>query len=433
MSRVGYVDRLLGNLPECAAELPLTRGPDGLSSCPPSLVELRRWGKGYSPLDYQQELLTGLVQAQGKAPQLGLLAMPTGSGKTLTCSWIVLNSLLATGDARSGLVVWIAPQRELLQQAAEALQAAWWSGHGPASLDIRIVDRGADAEIEPRPTVLLLTPIMLRSVLHKVPGPSVAVFDEAHHAAAEVFGGVWSSLTGGVPPPRLSLGLSATPTRRDRRETQLLRRAFGNTLFVARTLGERPLDVLMDRGVLARPRFCQIEDVPAFAGHQGVEDRRSMRSFATQPERWKAIVRTVAEVEEGQTLVFALDREHGKALTRHLSLLDVSAEYVDGETSAPARTGVFERFRNKQTRVLVSVSLLIEGVDCPAAEAAVLTCPVLGRSRFQQMIGRVLRGPALGGTEESRVWGIEGSQALLDRRLRSTEFRLQGWSVRELG
>ena len=110
----------------------------------------------------------------------------------------------------------------------------------------------------------------------------------------------------------------------------------------------------------------------------------------------------------------------------------MEAEYLDGKTPNALRFGILERFRNRETRVLVNVALLLEGVDCPAAEALVLTYPVRHAERLKQMVGRVLRGPAVGGTDECRVWALEGSQERLDESLFGTRFRYRGWKVKTL-
>ena len=165
----------------------------------------------------------------------------------------------------------------------------------------------------------------------------------------------------------------------------------------------------------------------------GPEDKRRIRSLVVNEERWQAVVNCLAELELGQTVVYAFDREHGQTLARHLRYVGVKTEYVDGNTPFANRYGIFERFRNKETRVLVNVALFIEGVDCPSAEAIVLTYPVGSKLRLQQMIGRVIRGPKIGGTRASRVWGIEGSQMWLKKHLHQSDFRFSGWNVKKLG
>ena len=429
---MNYSKRIWSNVPTLPGSMSLTNSVPGRVSRAPDFVELRRWGKCYRPLDYQADIIDGLTRRFRKEPVAGLVALPTGSGKTRTAAWLclrVLGESLGYGDT----LVWVAPQKELLTQAAEAVQATWWSGSGPHSLDIRIVRASRDLEFRSRPTCLFLTPGMAKAVMNAFSERKVcvAVFDEAHHAAATVFSQVWTALRTSARP-RLAIGLSATPERRDSREDHLLRDAFDGVVYCSSSLGRQPVRSLIGRRVLSKPTFRLIADVPRYARFRGPEDMRSLRALVTDSDRWNAVVRCIAQKELGRVVTYALDREHGRALTHHLRDVGVRAEYLDGETPTDQRVGVLERFRDGQTRVLVNVALLIEGVDCPAADALVLTYPVRHSARLQQMVGRVLRGPAVGGTEECRVWALEGSQEQLDDTLFSTRYRYRGWRVESL-
>ena len=427
-----YVQRLWGNVPFSQDEVSLSEALPGIRFPFPHTLELRRWGSVYRPLDFQTDIIDGLRRELSAGPVTGLIALPTGSGKTRTAAWLGLQTM-AELDEQEGTLIWIAPQKELVNQAADAAQAAWWSGQGPDSLDIRVVRASRGFRLDSRPTCLFLTPGMARAVMrHLVDRPvRVAIFDEAHHAAARVFSSVWQSLLWEAKP-QLSIGLSATPSRRDPREDSALREAFGGVVYCSGSLGVQPVRSLIRRRVLSKPTFRLMGNVPKYARFKGPEDRRTLKQLVTDPDRWREVVHCIAEQERGSIVVYALDRAHGRALTHHLRNIGVPAEYLDGETPLGLRLGILERFRNGQTRVLVNVALLIEGVDCPAADALVLTYPVRYQARLQQMVGRVLRGPAVGGTEQCRVWALEGSQDQLDDTLFSTRYRYRGWSVESL-
>ena len=427
-----YTDRLWRNVPFARDGVSVSDTLPGGRLQIPQMLELRRWGTVYRPMDFQADIIDGLCDHLSTGPVAGLIALPTGSGKTRTAAWLSLRTMTQCSDEQATLV-WIAPQKELVNQAAEATQAAWWSGEGPHSLDIRIVRASRDFRVESRPTCLFLTPGMARSVMHRIVQRNVrvVVFDEAHHAAARVFSGIWRSLLRKTEPD-LAIGLSATPSRRDPKEDRLLREAFGGVVYCSASLGSQPVRSLIDRRVLSRPTFRLIDNVPKYARLRGREDPRTLKQLVTDPDRWREIVVCISERESGSIVVYALDRQHGRALTHHLRSIGVVAEYLDGETPLGLRLGILERFRNGVTRVLVNVALLIEGVDCPAADALVLTYPVRHPARLQQMVGRVLRGPAVGGTEECRVWALEGSQEQLDDTLFSTRYRYRGWRVESL-
>ncbi|MDE2822090.1 MAG: DEAD/DEAH box helicase family protein, partial [Chloroflexota bacterium] len=65
---------------------------------------------------YQQELVTAIERVCSSSPgaNIGLVALPTGAGKTRTAA-VALLRLLASH--RASVVLWLAPTRELLEQA----------------------------------------------------------------------------------------------------------------------------------------------------------------------------------------------------------------------------------------------------------------------------------------------------------------------------
>jgi superfamily II DNA or RNA helicase len=397
----------------------------------PAAVDLRRWGKPFSPLNFQEKIIEGIKGLIDYGPVKGLLALPTGSGKTLTTCRLVLEALCHSSSKKKN-VIWLAPQRELLYQASEAFQAAWWAGIGPPSLDIRIVKSKASFSVSSRPTCWLMTPKMAEGLLRPIQSScDIAIFDEAHHTAADVFLEIWSAVSQG-DEVILALGLSATPSRENGNELPILQDAFSHNLFLPRLLGANPIETLINDGVLARPVFCLMEDIPLYSKHKGHKDQRAIRNLVVDDKRWQCVVNCLCHKRTGKVVVYAFDKLHGRFLTRHLRYLGEKAEFVDGDTPLAVRNGIFERFRNGDTRILVNVKLLIEGVDCPAAESVLLTYPTQAQIRLHQMVGRVLRGPKIGGTPEGKVFAMEGSQQWLDRILFRGDYRFAGWNVKEL-
>lgn len=423
-----YLCTLAGLVPEESRGISVQDEGVGIIQKPNAYIELRRWGKPFIPLGFQKQIIEGLGALLDRGATSGLLSLPTGSGKTLTASRVVLHAMSKPSVTQA---LWIAPQRELLLQAAEAFQTAWWSGAGPDSLNIRVIESARDLVLDAHPSCWLMTPAMAKKALDEFAGNvGVVTFDEAHHAAAEMFGEVWNTFRNAPQQqPHLCLGLSATPQREKRVEALLLIEAFGGTLFLPRELGAEPIKKLIEMGVLGRPTFRLIEGVPEYARRADLSDTRALRTLVTDPHRWSAVVRCLQQCEAGQVVVYALDRDHGRTLTRHLRYLGERAEYVDGEVSLGIRMGVFERFRNRQTRILVNVALMIEGVDCPTADSVLFTYPVNSSLRMRQMVGRVLRGHAIGGTAECRIWSVDGSTQSLNRILDTKDQRMTGWKV----
>lgn len=104
------------------------------------------------------------------------------------------------------------------------------------------------------------------------------------------------------------------------------------------------------------------------------------------------VVNTWTErAQDRQTIVFAVDIAHSKALCDGFALAGIAAEHIDHRTNEETRAGIFERFRSGQTRVLCSVAVLAVGFDEPAASCAILARPTLSLSLHIQQIGRAMR------------------------------------------
>jgi hypothetical protein len=71
---------------------------------------------------------------------------------------------------------------------------------------------------------------------------------------------------------------------------------------------------------------------------------------------------------------------------------------------SPCRTGTrFSGRRTRTTDVLINVKMLTEGTDVPSVKSVFLTRQTTSSILLTQMIGRALRGPMFGGTEDAHI------------------------------
>lgn len=367
---------------------------------------LRRWSSSaFVPLDYQVDIIDGLLARAGTPEGSGMLMLPTGAGKTATAVAAVLRDLKALQSA-DALVVWIAPQVELLSQAAGAFERVWASGEGPDSVDVLYCQSGGDPPARDRPVVLLATPLSAsRFIERHVLSDRVRymVFDEAHHLGAERFGGAWRQLAAATTSRRLLLGLSATPTRSESSRFADLEAAMDRRVFYPRRLLPDPTATLTARGVLAKLAFELVSGMPVHS-LRGERSDDALKALTADPDYWMACIQCALECPSG-LFVYCPDRASGRLFAAHLRAIGVSAEYIDGDDSYSVRVAALERFRDGRTSVVVNVKLLLEGIDAPAARAALVTYPIQSEIRVSQIMGRVMRGSALGGTDAATVWG----------------------------
>lgn len=376
----------------------------------------------------------------------GLMVLPTGGGKTFTAIRFLCSGPLAQGYK----VLWLAHTHHLLEQAFHELgpqDASQQSavGHIPEpreSLRVRVVS-GTDghfrvASIDSADDVVIATlqtickafsdqtrgdghPSLIR-FLDSCDGKLCVVFDEAHHAPAPSYRRFIEKLR--IRYPKLCLlGLTATPTYTDQRK-----RGWFGKLFPQGVLYQVSPSELQAAGILAKPIYEEPRThVPAafddneyqkWLGTYGDIPEKIIESLAENRERNELIANWYVSHKElyGKTIIFADRWFQCEAIAALLKARGVHAESVYSHVDASLRTveernrrtrdenaKALAKFREAKSGVLLNVRMLTEGTDVPDVQSVFLTRPTTSEILLTQMVGRALRGPKFGGTEEARI------------------------------
>lgn len=106
----------------------------------------------------------------------------------------------------------------------------------------------------------------------------------------------------------------------------------------------------------------------------------------------------ISDTRQGRRIIcFACNVTHSRFLADVLSFVGVEAAHVDGNTSEHARRSVIARFRAGTLHVICNYGVLSTGFDAPNADTVVIARPTRSAVLYSQMVGRGLRGPAMGG------------------------------------
>jgi len=179
------------------------------------------------------------------------------------------------------------------------------------------------------------------------------------------------------------IGLSATPWRRG------LGRIFDRLICTVTT------EELTEMGFLV-PTICYAPTVPSLKGvktkNNGdwIEDELARvmgdaKIMGNVVDHWR-------ELGEGRkTMVFACNVEHSKSLAREFCLAGISAAHIDGYMPAAEADAIYRAYQEGKIRVLVSVAMLIKGVDDPSTSCLVIARPTRSLMLHYQMLGRGLR------------------------------------------
>jgi superfamily II DNA or RNA helicase len=359
----------------------------------------------------------------------GLVSLPTGAGKTRTA----VESLVAMVRAQElgGVVLWVAQNDELCEQAVQAWSEVWRSVGPPGTLAVSRLWSANEAEPTSAFHVVVATIDKLDAIQERMgrrerygwlSEPSCVIIDEAHGSTTPEYTRLFEWL--GLDRQKRSrpvIGLTATPFRGTSvTETERLVRRYDSVRLDADAFEGEPYAVLQEMGVLARVRHQvlagglielterELDQLsrtrrlpPSVEERLGADEDRNrvlLESLCGLPEDWTA-------------LVFAASVAHAQSLAARLTLEGVAAAPVWGGTPPATRRNSVEKFRRGELRVLTNYSVFAEGFDAPAVRAVYVARPTFSPNRYQQMIGRGLRGPLNGGKEECLIVDVADNVA----------------------
>lgn len=372
--------------------------------------------------------------------QPGYIELPTGAGKTVMATELIHRLL---EDPRSGVrrVLWVCHNKWTLLQAEAsfARQGASAVRHehgwhttfdeapsGPPELTVQARVRPDSPECR---VVFSTLQLINRTPFDRfdLGGFDLVVIDECHHVRAGKSG--WSLARKRLKAIPHRIGLTATP------EPERGQRA---SWFWPGGRLHNPIDKteLEDEEILARVSKASQRVDPAGtirlpgkgSATQSFDNERlisnSFAEFQTPGElgRYERFVsKTLTPRLAGgaghirRVLVFACTIEHAQQLTKrtlavmHRRGITGGADYIASDRRPRENRRAVDAFKTGDestptTQVLVTVGMALEGFDAPQIDAMVIVRPTSSRRIMSQMLGRGLRGPAVGGTEEVEIY-----------------------------
>lgn len=308
---------------------------------------------------YQQQAIDGLRAAVRIGQRKIVLVAPTGSGKSVAAA-----ALAESSQSKGSRLLMLAHRRELIAQLS-------------AKLDDIGVDHGIIQAGNPRVNSLPVQVASIQTINRRSMSfnPDIIVCDECHRILADSYQKIVNEFHSAVV-----IGLTATPCRTDGRGL--------GTFFTA--LVECPgVGDLTRMGFLV-PAVTYSQAPPSLASvHKLAGDYNNDELAAVMNER-KLVGNIVDHWRRhafGQpTIVFAVNIEHSRAITKQFLDAGISCEHIDGGTPNEIRDGVFQR-----ALVVSNVGVYTEGTDVPRVSCIVIARPTMSVGLYLQMAGRGLR------------------------------------------
>ena len=389
--------------------------------------------------DYQEDMKEWIEKAL-RLHRSVMAQMPTGTGKTVLLASVVESFL----REHSNCNVWIvAHRRELVSQIQETIERVFSKTH-PSSLTIKedfsnhpvnsskitpslfTLKEGSTSHPDPltlrgeggnRPTRCSeplrskvggpskVSPDCLSASAFNVPikavsiqwlskhydeieeEPGMIVIDEAHHALAKTYKGMWDRF-----PKAKFLGLTATPCR-------LNGKGFTDLFDVLVQSWSVP--EFISKGRLATYDFVSIKsdgvtqrliDSLQKRGADGDYQNKEMDMLLNKKPSIERLYRSLEEFgKDRKGIVYAINISHAQKITKLYRENGVKAIAIDSKTPATERQQDIEAFKKGDIQVLVNVDIFSEGFDCPDVEFVQLARPTLSLAKYLQMVGRGLR------------------------------------------
>jgi len=321
----------------------------------------------FSLYSFQEEAL----EAWRRAGYRGAVVMPTGAGKTYV-------GLAAVAGLKVPTLICVTTV-ELAKQWARRISECLGVSAGLL----------AGGEKDLRPVTVATYHSAARNIEEIYDKFGFVIYDEGHHLPAETFKEIALKVKA-----KFSLVLSATPERSDRNEA-LIYKVGGSPVYSTSYFK------LVLRGLLAP---LQLERTSVELDAEETKEYARVASSVTGPRQASELIKVAAKAkaklralkdivsaEKGNVLVFCQYLDQAEAAYNAVKEVESRCALITGNTPKSERLRAFELFRQGLIRVIVSTTVLDEGVDVPDADVAIV---LSGSGQVRQMvqrIGRVLR------------------------------------------
>ncbi|MFN3267719.1 MAG: DEAD/DEAH box helicase [Zestosphaera sp.] len=370
--------------------------------------------------EYQLEALNKWLSNSGR----GIVALPTGSGKT----HIGIAAITKINEA----TLIITYTKEQLTQ---------WEKFIKTFTDIPPSHIGLYYSREKKilPVTLATYQTAFKYIEKLAPYFNLLIIDEVHHLPAEKFKHI--AITS---PAKYRLGLSATPYREDGKHSELFP-LMGGVIYYKTT------QELAEKGFLAKFRIETIKvDLKSTEKKEYLKLRKQFRELVSGLD-FKTLVDLAKRGDEKAIRALEIHSEILKILSMNESKLEKVKEIVErelsegkkiivfahyvalaekianelgaylltGEIEETKRKSILDQFRRAESGVLVVTTVGDEGLDIPDASVGILVAGTGSRRQFIQRLGRLLR-PKPGKEAVLYEIVIKGSSEEFQARKRKT-------------
>lgn len=343
---------------------------------------------------YQEELINRVYQSWESGNKNVLLQLPTGGGKSILFSTIVVQKAFGADRLPTAIMV---HRKELVQQISLTLSSLGIM-HNIIAPKITITGIIAAQrkrygksfyDFKSHVSVISVDTLNSRILKHKdwVKSIKLWITDEAAHLLAS---NKWGKAVSYFSEC-IGLGVTATPQRLDKKG--LGSHADGVFDHMVVGPGSRWLiqNNFLSRYKIVAPE-SDIANYLAKPSDRADYTRENMAEAAGKSQIVGDVVTNYLKFAPGkQAILFATDINTAKKMEENFNDKGIPAKLLTGMSSDRERFEGIIDFEEKRTKVLVNVDLFDEGLDCPNIEVVIMARPTMSLGKYLQCVGRGLR------------------------------------------
>lgn len=338
------------------------------------------------PFAFQQEILDRLeTERKVHGRFRNLVVAATGTGKTVVSAFDY-RRFRAENPQSPARLLFIAHREEILEQSLRTFRAVL---RDPNFGDLLVGSHEAQSIDH---LFLSIQTFHSRNFFEKTSPDfyDYIIIDEFHHASASTY----QALLGHYAP-RILLGLTATPERRDGKDVL---RYFDGKIAASICLPEA-----IDRKLLCPFQYFGITDsvdLSEISWKRGGYDREALSNVYTldglAAERRAKLVAAkteeyVADMDRVKGLGFCVSTAHAKFMSEQFNLYGIPSLHLTGKSDDEERRTAKTKLIRGDVRFIFVVDLYNEGVDIPEINTILFLRPTESMTIFLQQLGRGLR------------------------------------------
>ncbi|MGB1237390.1 MAG: DEAD/DEAH box helicase family protein [Pseudomonadales bacterium] len=336
---------------------------------------------------YQHDAVRATIQHFKRSNSPAVIVLPTGAGKSLVIA--ELASL-----AKHPVLV-LTHVKELVEQ-----NQAKFASYGLSS---SIFSAGLKQRDSSAKVVFASVQSAVRNLSSFTRFFSLVIIDECHRISDDEDSQYAKTLAQlKVQNSQLKVvGLTATPYRLDSGWIyQYHYRGFARSELekpFVHCIYELPISYMIKHGYLTKPeRFDAAVEGYNFDALPGYESNTIKQSDLNQLlERKQRVTRSIIDqvieksAQRQGVMIFAATVKHATEILSYLP--QQHSAVITGQTHSTDRDALITRFKERELKFLVNVSVLTTGFDAPHVDVIALLRPTASVSLYQQIVGRGLR------------------------------------------